>query len=247
MKVTVAIICVLALLSNGLLGGTSGTEMQGARPESPINVITDKTDYYAGEMVKIQGSVPVLTNGHEVNVIVKDANGKTFAKLRVKPTSDSKFAASFQIPLYDKLFAKGIWAINVGYAIWGAKVEINVLVGEKPVVFSVTISKPQLVMTSNNTIDMRVGDKVMIISEIKNNEERDQRVFYIVQVKDDVGTTVLLTWLTRTFSANEVSRLSVTWVPELEGEYNVETFAWGDIKTPTPLSPSQSVNQTIAG
>ena len=247
MKVTAAVICILVLFFNlGLYSYTSAADMQGERPKSPIAVTTDKTDYYTGEVVKIEGHVPALTNGQEVNIIVKDAIGKTFTKLRIKPTPDNKFAASFQIPLYDKLFPTGKWTINISYAIWAAKVDISVLAGEKRAVYSVTISKPELVTPSAPIRDIRVGDKVMIISEVKNNEEGDQRIFYIVQVKDDVGTTVLLDWLTRTLSAKEILRFSVTWMPELEGEYTIETFAWDDIRSPTPLSPSQSIGLIVS-
>ena len=247
-KVTAAIICILSLYFNvGLYSHIFAAGMQGERPKSPIDVTTDKTDYYTGEVVKIKGHVPELTDGREVNIIVKDANGETFTKLMVKPTPDSKFAALFQIPLYDKLFPTGKWTINISYAIWVAKVDINVLAGEKIAMYSVTISKPELITISASTKGIRVGDKVMIVSEAKNNEERDLRIFYILQVKDDSGTTVLLDWLTRTLSAKEIAKLSVRWMPELEGEYTLETFVWDDLMSPTPLSPSQSVNQTIAG
>ena len=246
MKVTVPVICILVLFFNlGLYSYTSAADMQDERPKSPISVTTDKTDYYTGEVVKIEGRVPAITNGNEVNIIVKDANGKTFTKLRIKPAPDNKFAALFQIPLYDKLFPTGKWTVNISYAIWAAKVDINVLAGEKRPVYSVTISKPELVTPSAPTRDIRVGDEVMIMSQIKNNEERDQLIFYIVQVKDDVGTTVLLNWLTRTLGAKEMARFSLTWMPELEGEYTLETFAWDDIRSPTPLSPSQSASLTV--
>lgn len=247
MKIRTASICIIAAFLNlGLYGYAFAAYMQGERPKSPIDVTTDKTDYYTGEVVKIDGRVPALTNGHEVNIIVKDVNGETFTKLRIKPTSDNKFEALFQIPAYDKLFPTGKWTINVSYNIWAAKVDINVLAAEKRSFYAVTVSKPE-VATTSNTSDIRVGDKVMIISEVKNNEEIDQRIFYIVQVEDASGTTIFLNWLTRTLSANEIARFSVAWTPELEGRYTLETFAWDDIINPTPLSPARNVNQTVTG
>jgi len=242
MNVMVTIICILALSCNLVLPPYSSAEMQGERPESPISATTDKSNYFTGEIVKIRGSVPVLNNGHEVNVIVKDANGGTFTKLRVKPTSDSKFEASFQIPPYDKLFPTGRWTISIGYAIWAAKIEINILAGEKTTVYSVTISKPELV---TNMQEIRAGDEVVIVSDVKNNEEKEQRIFYIVKIEDVLGSTIFLDWSTRTLGVQETAKFSVTWVPALHGEYTLEIFAWDDIKTPTPLSASQSINQTI--
>ena len=243
-KVLVTVICILILLGNLALHSYASTVMQGERPESPIDVITDKTDYYTGDTVKIKGSVPTLENGHEVNVIVKDANGETFTKLRVKPTDDSKFEASFQIPSFDKLFPKGIWTINIGYAIWAAKLEINVSVGEKITNHSVTISNLEFV--TSNAGEMRVGDEVTITSQITNNEERNKRIYYIVQIEDMFGATIFLDWFTRTLGSKESAEFSVIWVPESIGEYEVEIFAWDDINAPTPLTPSKIINKTVS-
>lgn len=244
MKVLIVIICILTPLCNLAIHSYASAEMQGERPESPIYVTTDKTDYYTEDTVEIKGSVPTLENGHEVNVIVKDANGETFTKLRVKPTDDSKFEASFQIPSYGKLFPTGKWTISIGYAIWAAKLEINVLAGERTTVYSVTISKPELVTSSMQ--ETRPGDDVMVVSEIKNNEDREQLVIYIVKIEDTLGTTVFLGSLTMMLSAKETTEFSVTWVPELVGEYALEIFAWNDISSPAPLAPSQSIGKTIA-
>jgi len=242
MNVQVTIICILALLCNLMLPPYTSAEMQGERPESPITATTDKSNYFTGEIVKIRGSVPILNNGHEVNVIVKDANGGTFTKLRVKPTSDSKFETSFQIPPYDKLLPTGRWTISIGYAIWATKLEINILASENTAVDSVTLSKPELVTKMQK---IRAGDDVVIVSKVKNNEEREQRIFYIVKIEDVLGTTIFLDWFARTLGAQETAEFSVSWVPEIKGEYALEIFVWSDIKTPTPLSTSQSINQTI--
>ncbi|MFQ5969313.1 MAG: hypothetical protein ACE5J2_02305 [Nitrososphaerales archaeon] len=245
MKFTVPTICIILLFSNlGLYSYASTADMEGERPRSPIDVTTDKTDYFTGEVVKIKGHVPAIENGNEVNIIVKDANGRTFTKLRIRPTTDNEFAASFTIPLYDKIFPTGKWSIKIGYAIWAARVDINVLAGEKTTIYSITISKPELV-TPSPSRDIKVGDEVMIRSEVKNKGERDQRIFYLVQIKDDLGITVSLEWLTRTVSAKEIARFSLTWMPEFEGRYNIETFTWDDIESPTPLSPSQTISLTV--
>ncbi|GEM_PF-3189139 len=243
LKAIVAVICILTLLCNVALNSPVSAEMQDERPESPIDVTTDKIVYYTRDTVKIKGRVPALENGHEVNVIVKDANGGTFTKLRVKPTDDSKFEASFQIPSYDKLFPTGKWTINIGYAIWAAKLEINVLAAESKTAYSVTVSNIELV--TNNMQETRPGEEIMIVSEIKNNEEREQRVFYIVKIEDTFGTTVFLDSLTMMLGVKETAEFSVTWVPESLGKYTLEIFVWNDISTPTPLAPSQSISKTI--
>jgi len=245
MKVTALIVCILPLSFAPWLYAHTSAEQGSERPKSPIYVITDKTDYYAGEMVKIEGRAPTLTDGREVNIIVKDANGGTFTKLRIKPI-DSKFVASFHIPFYYKLLPLGKWTIEVSYALWVARVDIIVLAGEQKALHSISISKPELTNLSEPARDIRVGHKVMRISEVRNNAERYQRIFYIVQVKDDLGTTILLNWVIKTLAAKEKIKLSTTWTPELQGKYTAEIFTWDDINGPTPLSLSQSVNLTVA-
>lgn len=235
------ILSVLLLLSSFSLYSYAADDAE--RPQSPIIVATDKTIYYTGEVVRIEGHVPVLNNGHEVNVIVKDADGETFIKLRIKPTSDSKFAGSFQIPSYHKLFPVGKWRINIGYAIWAARVEITVLADENAQ-YSVAVSRPEFINTTPDR-DVMTGDEVTISSEVKNNGERDLHVFYIVQVKDDYGNTIFIDWQDKAMGVNEMFRFSISWTPELHGEYGLEIFAWDDMENPTPLSPTQSASLRV--
>ncbi len=244
MKVMIAVIYILALLCNLALHSYVSAEMQSERPESPIDVATDKSDYFTGETVKIHGSLPVLTNGHEVNIIVKDAKGGTFTKLRVKPTSDSKFEASFQIPSYDKLFPTGKWTINISYAIWSAKLEINVLVGEKKFEYPLTISDFEFI-AHTPLRDLMVGDEVFIITEVKNNSSATQSFLYLVLVRDVSGLTVLLDWVEASLPANEARRVSILWIPEQKGKYEAEVFFWSDLNKPMPLSESWKSSQTI--
>ncbi|MFY3741036.1 MAG: hypothetical protein HMLIMOIP_001483 [Candidatus Nitrosomirales archaeon] len=244
MKVIANVICILSLLSNVGLHYHASAEMQGERPESPIEATTDKSDYFNGETVMIRGTVPTLENGHEVNVIVKDANGGTFTKLRVKPTTESKFEVSFQIPSYDKLFPTGKWTINIGYAIWAAKLEINVLVGEKKFEYPITISDP-LFISHTSLMYVTVGDEVFIATEAKNNTPVAKSFVYLVLVRDGFGSTVLLDWVEASLPANETRQVSMLWIPEQEGKYEAEVFFWSDLNKPVPLSASWKGSQVI--
>lgn len=238
LKGTATIICMLALFCTLALQSYGSSDMQGERPRSPIVVNTDKTDYYTGEIVKIIGSVPALENGHEVNIIVKDANGGTFTKLRVKPDSDRNFTASFQIPSYDKLFPTGKWAIKIGYAIWATKVDINILADEKKSLYPIAISEPMF--TAHTPIrDSMVGDEVFIITEVNNNTPNAESFFYLVLIRDGFGLTALLDWTEGSLPPNEARRASILWVPEQSGKYQAEVFFWSDLNKPSPLSESR--------
>jgi len=244
MKGSMAIYVFVLLFNLMLYTNAFAAGMEGERPKSPIEVATDKNDYYTGEIVNVNGYVPELTNGHEVNIIVKDANGETFTKLRIKPTDDNGFAASFKIPSYSKLFPVGEWTISVSYAIWAAKVHINVLASEKMSMNSVTISIPAISGKAPDG-EIKVGDEITVTLEIKNNAQREQQVFYIVQVNDN-STTVMLDWVSKIIGENETVRLSISWIPEFEGKYIAHTFVWSDIVNPTPLSYAQSTELTVS-
>jgi hypothetical protein len=245
MKGSMAVYIFVLLFNLMLYTSAFAAGMEGERPKSPIEVATDKNDYYTGEIVNVNGYVPALTNGHEVNIIVKDANGETFTKLRIKPTDDNGFAASFKIPSYSKLFPVGEWTISVSYAIWAAKVHINVLAGEKMSMNSVTVSMPTI---SGKVLDgeIKIGDEITITSEVKNEAQREQQVFYIVQVNDNSDTTVMLDWVSKIVGENETVRLAISWIPELEGKYIVHAFVWSDMVNPTPLSYAQSTELTVS-
>lgn len=230
----------LMLYTNAFAAG-----MEGERPKSPIEVATDKIDYYTGEIVNVNGNVPALTNGHEVNIIVKDANGGTFTKLRIKPTDDNGFATSFKIPSYSKLFPVGEWTISVSYAIWATKMHINVLAGEKVSTNPLTVSMLQISAAALNG-EIKVGEEIAITTEVKNELQRERQVFYIVQVSDNSDTTVMLHWVSKIIPGKETVRLSISWIPDLEGKYTVHTFLWSDMVNPTPLSAAQSTELTVA-
>jgi len=206
------------------------------RPKSPIIVSTDKTDYYTGETVRIEGHLPTVTDGHEVNVIVKDADGVTFTKLRIKP-ADNKFVASFQILAYDKLLPIGKWTINIGYSIWAAKMDINVL-GEKKFVHPLTTSEPE-VIAHTPIRDLMVGDEVFIVTEVKNNTPITNDFVYLVLIKDEFGLTAFLEWVEGFISSNESIQASELWIPEQSGKYQAEVFFWSNLNEPTPLSESR--------
>jgi hypothetical protein len=223
-----------ALLTGIMLLFTIHVYAEVERPASPIVVVTDKADYFSGEQVIIEGRVPTLTDGREVNIIVKDAYGQTFTKLRVKPLSNSSFSTSFHLPAYEKLFPEGIWTINVGYAIWAARAEINVHASEnRSVIIYSTEIRPQ---------NINAGNQVTIISEVKNNAA--QKIFYIVQLKHD-GSTVFLQWEARMLASRETAEFSVKWTPEVKGEYILEIFVWDDLEDPTPLSPFHTATLTV--
>lgn len=82
-----------------------------------------------------------------------------------------------------------------------------------------------------------VSQQVQIISDITNKQNTDQPFAYLVQVQDNNGITLSLSWISGTLSANQNLSLSQSWMPETSGTYTVQVFVWQSIVNPGALSP----------
>lgn len=85
---------------------------------------------------------------------------------------------------------------------------------------------------------VKQGQKVDVTSKITNKQDRDQRHVYIVQVADEEGTVVYITWSAEDVGANEELLSSVPWVPERPGRYEITTYVWSSlVNNPEALAP----------
>jgi len=82
-----------------------------------------------------------------------------------------------------------------------------------------------------------VDQQVQIESDLSNSQDRFQNFAYLVQIKNDDGVTVSLSWITGSLSPNQRLSPSLSWTPENTGIYAVEIFVWESITNPDPLSP----------
>jgi hypothetical protein len=89
------------------------------------------------------------------------------------------------------------------------------------------------------------GMQVMVRSDLKNNQDADQQFFYIVQVKNSQGETVMLSWMGGIISANKQYFVAQSWVAEEQGEYVIEAFVWEDISNPVILAPGLKTAVTV--
>jgi len=80
---------------------------------------------------------------------------------------------------------------------------------------------------------------------ISNNQNYDQSFVYIIQVKDQDGTVVSLSWIQGELTSNQSLELSQSWTPTESGNYVIETFVWNSLKDQIPLSPNSSLSYFI--
>ncbi len=108
-------------------------------------------------------------------------------------------------------------------------------------------SEPKIVSSNGESIGkIPVDQQVLIQSEINNNQTRKQPFAYIVQIKDDEGTTVSLSWVTGELIPDEPFRAAQSWTPDTQGIFSVQIFVWESIDKPTALSPVRSTTIEVS-
>lgn len=110
------------------------------------------------------------------------------------------------------------------------------------------IDHPRLVNAFGNPVGDRisVNQQVQIMSDVRNNQDRDQPFIYIVQVRDSSGGVISLGWLAGNLNANQVLSPALSWTPPHGGEYLVEIFVWNSFKDQSPLAGSEAMWITVS-
>ena len=96
----------------------------------------------------------------------------------------------------------------------------------------------------NGVWQVPVNKQVQIAADISNSQDRDQSFAYLVQIKDQNGVVVQLSWLTGILTPSQSLNPSQSWTPTSPGSYTAEIFVWNSINNPDALSPPLSM--TIA-
>lgn len=103
------------------------------------------------------------------------------------------------------------------------------------------MTKPVITDTSGASLDkLRVNNQLQIVSEILNTQDFDQNFVNLIQITNEKGTIVSISWIQGKFDANQSLELSQSWLPTKTGEYKVEIFVWNSLQNPIPISPSTS-------
>ncbi|MGI0003574.1 MAG: hypothetical protein ACRD91_05095 [Nitrosopumilaceae archaeon] len=92
----------------------------------------------------------------------------------------------------------------------------------------------KLVAADDNTI--QVDNQVMIVADLSNGQDRDQKFAYIVQIHNENDIVVSLSWLTGSLSPYQTFSPAQSWTPTQVGTYTVQIFVWESVDSPTPLS-----------
>ena len=98
--------------------------------------------------------------------------------------------------------------------------------------------------------EVLVDHQVQITADLTNNQKRDQPFAYLVQIQNEDGITISLSWITGSLAPGQSMSPSQSWTPTEIGRYNAQIFVWESVDNPdalsTPLAITINVVETIS-
>lgn len=101
---------------------------------------------------------------------------------------------------------------------------------------------PRVLDSTGKSVDkVSANQQIQIVSDVTNQENRDQSFAYLVQIQDNNGITVSLSWITGAMAPKQTLNLGQSWAPTAAGTYTAQIFVWESINNPNALSPPLSL------
>jgi hypothetical protein len=99
--------------------------------------------------------------------------------------------------------------------------------------------------TGNRLHSLGEGNQVMIITTFRNNIEEKVAFVGIVEVRDESGITVLLSWQVGNIEPSDNKTIGVSWLVQNSSAYQARTFAFTNFEHPQVLSPVENVEVSV--
>ena len=102
----------------------------------------------------------------------------------------------------------------------------------------ITIDDASLVNALGASVvdNVNVNQQVNISSTMTNNQDITQKFVYIVQIQDDQGLVVSLSWIGGESAPAKTFTSSLSWTPDKLGQYTIDIFVWEDLINHNALS-----------
>ncbi len=94
----------------------------------------------------------------------------------------------------------------------------------------------------NGVWHTKMSKQVQITTDLTNGQDRAQSFAYIVQIQNQEGVVISLSWITGTLDAGQSLSPAQSWIPSTPGVYTARIFVWAGIDNPDALSPPLSMN-----
>jgi len=102
------------------------------------------------------------------------------------------------------------------------------------VIYDSVIQDAELVSQSEDMLS--VDEQVMVVADLSNGQDRNQNFAYIVQIKDENDSVILLSWITGSLTLWQKFSPALSWTPIATGSYMIEIFVWESLDNPDALS-----------
>lgn len=83
---------------------------------------------------------------------------------------------------------------------------------------------------------VNIGEPVIVRTNITNRIAESRDYTYIIQVKDQNGFVVSLSWSMGTVQPGRSVIAVIAWIPDSPGRYTLQAFVWKSIEEPVPLA-----------
>jgi hypothetical protein len=104
----------------------------------------------------------------------------------------------------------------------------------------------RLYNTKGNRIsEIAIDQQIEIMADLQNSQNNPQKFAYLAQIQNERGETVLLSWIDGTMDTFQALSPSISWIPNVPGQYIATIFVWESIENPTALSPPLSLDLKV--
>lgn len=94
--------------------------------------------------------------------------------------------------------------------------------------------------------NVNVNQQVNISSTMTNNQAITQEFVYIVQIKDEEGIVVSLSWIGGESAPAKTFNSSLSWTPAKLGQYTIDIFVWEDLVDHNALSDKITLQVNVS-
>ncbi|MBI5378512.1 MAG: hypothetical protein HZA82_07820 [Thaumarchaeota archaeon] len=89
---------------------------------------------------------------------------------------------------------------------------------------------------TNDQWEALVDTQVQIAADLTNNQNRAQPFAYLIQIQNEDGVTVSLSWITGSLEPGQFMNPLQSWTPTILGKYTAQIFVWESVDNPDALS-----------
>lgn len=115
---------------------------------------------------------------------------------------------------------------------------------DSPSTSRIAISEIYLANSQGQQIEFpNTNQQIQIVTQIQNLESYRQDFTNIIQITNENGAVVSLSWIVGNLNEGQNFEISQSWTPKQKGEYTIQAFVWKSLDNATPLAQTQA--QTI--